>query len=179
MVEEDDMDYGCKRPPMDIRAACNTDYTIQMLTRKITMYTKMISLSFLVGILILLLIWYVVVQMYKIIRFWRERNEAFQDKMKEAASLSQQYSNTPNPANQLLDPLYDNEIYKQKDLKTKELAENQDDFYMFDSAINKSISEYKTYNENLKKYYKNVKNDTPAQDLIDRTMFIPEEDNYT
>ena len=59
----------------------------------------------------------------------------------------------------------DNEIYITPD---NMVAENDDEYLRYTDHINKSVAEYKTYNEKLKKFYQTNKPGETTQDVIDK-----------
>jgi hypothetical protein len=48
----------------------------------------------------------------------------------------------------------------------------------FTTNMQKSLAEYKSYNERLKQYYKENRPDQVPKDLIDHSIFNPKADKY-
>ena len=64
----------------------------------------------------------------------------------------------------------------------KPITEEQDikynDYNTFTDNIKKAVDEFKSYNENLKKFYADNRPGESPQDMIDSSMLDPMKDNY-
>lgn len=85
--------------------------------------------------------------------------------------------NTGEGANPLLDPINDNEPPVTKDADQLRLEE-QDEYEKISKTIQDTFAQYKTYNEKLDAYYKDVKKEASSPDVIDKSILKPSNDNW-
>jgi predicted PurR-regulated permease PerM len=62
--------------------------------------------------------------------------------------------------------------------KSNSSSDSYDDYTRFSKNINDTISEFKSYNERLKQYYKDNKPEESPKDIIDKQILDPSSDNY-
>lgn len=124
--------------------------------------TLMIFLA--IAVILFILLAFCIFNIVKIVQFYWSQKRAMADTVKRG---------TNNPQNRK----DDDETYMNRVEAALE-AENNDEYLLYTEAINKSISEFKTYNEKLKAYYKENKPGEAAKDMIDNTIFADNADNY-
>lgn len=116
------------------------------------------------AVLLIGLVVYCVYNMIKVILFYRVE--------KGRVTRLRQPSNVANVSS----PADDNELYA--GMSDKLTAENTDEYVAYNDNINKSIAEFKEYNEQLKTYYTQNKPGEEPRDLIDRGVVDIDNDSY-
>lgn len=142
--------------PVDIFKRLENE--IRMSTQKLGIYTIIFLVLF--GVFV-----YCIVNVVDLIQFYYSQKKSFQQ-------LTVSRKKTNNPAN----PADDNEVYLTTSDKMN--AENNDEYKRYTDQINKSIAEFKDYNEKLKAFYKDNKPDESPKDIIDQSIITKDKDNY-
>jgi len=83
---------------------------------------------------------------------------------------------TPVAKNDIMSDKDDNEVYKK--YLEQENTNNQDEYVQYTENINKTVSEYKEYNEKLTTYYKENHPEKTAPDLVTKDVADIDLDNY-
>lgn len=117
--------------------------------------------SLLLGIFI-----YCIVGLVDIVQFHKSQKKGVRD-----STAYKSKKNNPNDARD------DNEVYINAKQDAMD-AGNNDDYKQFTNEINKSVAEFKVYNEKLKAYYKENKPGEQPQDVIDKSILLETNDNY-
>jgi hypothetical protein len=144
------------------------DCMLKQVNMGISIDTKYILIFLVLGSLILGLVAYCVYNMAKLINGHSKQKK----QIREAASPI----NTGEGANPLLDPINDNELPAIKDAEQLRLEE-QDEFEKITKTIQDSFAQYKTYNEKLDAYYKDVKKEA-SPDVLDQSILKASNDNW-
>lgn len=128
---------------------------------------KSLAIYSVVAFILICMFVYCIINIVRIVQFYYSQRRALND---ATAAIKK---NSNNPQNRM----DDNEVYINRAEAAME-AENTDEYLQYTESINKSISEFKTYNEKLKAYYKENKPGEVPKDMIDKTIFANESDNY-
>jgi hypothetical protein len=137
----------------------------QLLESNMRNSSKQLGLYIIISIVFLALFIYCIVNMASIISFYYTQKRSYQ----ESSSKRKSRRNNPN------DPADDDEVYI--DVNDR-IAENNDEYKRYTSQINKSIAEFKEYNEKLKTFYKENKPSEEPKDIIDKSIITADNDNY-
>jgi hypothetical protein len=157
--------------------ACPADYTVQKLDDIISYAIKDILLFIGLTIIITVIMVYVIMQITKVWMVHNSQKKRFDENKKKALQSSGEKSSKPS-SNQLIDSSNDDEVYEGDRPKPSEFAESTDDYNNFRKSIQSSIDTYKTYNQKVSDFYKDVKKTDEAPDTIDRKILNNENDNY-
>lgn len=139
------------------------DKLMMQLHKEVKNATKKLGIFTLIFLVLFVIIVFCIINITKLIVFYFSQRATLRESFKAT-------SNNPN------NPKDDHEVYQNLDDMLN--AENNDEYNRYTSQINKSISEYKTYNEKLRKYYKENKPGEKPGDVIDKSVLQREHDNY-
>lgn len=149
---------------------CKPETLKNLLVEKIGYSSKVLGVFTILAIILIAMVVYCVVSIIRAIVFFRKRKAEKDIKRKRALAQSSSTSAMLSNEN-------DNEEYTNSRDDPKQYAEAQDDYYKFQDSINKSLNEYKSYNEKLQSFFKSTRN-TDAPDQYDTRIFSSSDDNW-
>lgn len=118
----------------------------------------------LVALIVLGLIAYCIYQIIRIITFYTLEKR----RMKKMR--------TPSARTNILSDTDDNEVYR-RDIEPDKDGAN-DEYVMYTDNINKTVNEFKEYNDKLTTYYKDNRSDQQPPDLVTADVADIDKDNY-
>lgn len=152
-------------------SVCDVETMKMLLQDNIKYSFKMLCVFLVLALILLALVLYCVISIMRALMFYVKRK---QETKKIKRKIAEKSSNT----NSIMSSDHDNEEYTNSpDNDPKQHAEAQDDFYKFQDSINKSLNEYKTYNQTLQNLFKTTR-DKDAPDQYDKRIFDKENDNW-
>ena len=141
--------------------------TEQRIRFLISISSKNLALSVAVLCLIGIVFIYGVVELVKIIKNYYEMKK-YDKRQDDAVAATTPFGHKHKE---------DNETYEKR-LKSQEDASELDEYQVFTRNIQQSIDSYKTYNEKVNNFYRNVRGMDDSPDLVDRSIFSAENDSY-
>lgn len=136
------------------------------LPKNINHAMKRVVLFTIIGAILLGIFIYSIVHIVEIIQFYYSQRQ----KLRDTTDATKQKQNNP------LDPKNDNNLYFNVDRSM--YAENNDEYKKYTNEINKSIVDFRIYNEKLKAFYEQNRSGAEAKDTIDKGIISSDKDNY-
>jgi len=126
--------------------------------------TKMFAIYLVIGFILFVVFIICVTNIVKIVQFYYSQRKSLRE------------TSIKRSTNNLHDPKDDEEVYLSS--AQDKIAENNDEYQRYTEQINKSVAEFKNYNEKLKQYYKENKPGDIPKDIIDKSIINNSSDNY-
>lgn len=126
--------------------------------------TKMFAMYVLIGFVLFIVLIICITNIVKLVQFYYSQRKSIRE------------TSFKRSTNNLHDPKDDEEVYLNRN--QDQIAENNDEYQRYTEQINKSVAEFKNYNEKLKQYYKENKPGDVPQDIIDKSIISNTSDNY-
>jgi hypothetical protein len=147
----------------------NIEYLRKRLSGELSYAYRIFGLSVILGIILMGILLYCVLQISKVIIYHRTR-------LKEQRAKQQGAMQKLQGSNAVYDAKNDDEFYPPvKDAQDK--LSSKDDYQEFQDNINKEMSTYKDYNQKLQDYFKK-KCDSDAPDQYDKRVLLPDNDEW-
>ena len=146
----------------------NSTAVIERIEKHVKMASKTLIIYGVIAMTLLAIFGYCVYNIVDIVQFYNSQKQTLQS----STDTKDSRAKTSDPTN----PGDDNEHYVNSDDALN--AENNDEYLQYTQQINKSISEFKNYNEKMKAFYRENKPGESAPDLIDKAVLLKESDNY-
>jgi hypothetical protein len=156
--------------PSNLSEAERIDYTRNRLNKEISYTYRILGIFVVIAGILLVMLVYCIIKIIGVILYFRMRKGEKEIEVKKALNKTGATFTLTNSDN-------DNEEYEYNQLKPNEYAEAKDEYYQFHESINKSLGEYKAYNDKVKNFFETTRDKAPP-DQYDRRIFDIKQDNW-